>query len=91
MQGIIYMRKGVQTTHSTTYHEDAQNRGDAPVVGDPGQAETKGAPSKTRNIIRSRIRINRCQKMADYCHTTSGRKIGCALLAINHVIIRTTR
>jgi hypothetical protein len=80
MKGIIYGRKGIQSTHSTAYHEDAQNRGDAPAVGDPEQAEIKGAPSKRRNIIRSRIRINRCQKMAEFCHTTSGRKIGCALL-----------
>jgi hypothetical protein len=48
MKGIIYRRKGAQTSHSTAYHEDAQNRGDAPVVGDPDQAETKGAPKQNK-------------------------------------------
>nr|XP_051197281.1 protein FAR1-RELATED SEQUENCE 5-like [Lolium perenne] len=54
MKGIIYRRKGAQTSHSTAYHEDAQNRGDAPVVGDPDQAETKGAPKQNKRYYKDK-------------------------------------
>ncbi|KAK1686409.1 hypothetical protein QYE76_047257 [Lolium multiflorum] len=54
MKGIIYRRKGAQTSHSTAYHEDAQNRGDAPVVGDPDMAETKGAPKQNKRYYKDK-------------------------------------
>jgi hypothetical protein len=54
MKGIIYRRKGDQTSHSTAYHEDAQNRGDAPVVGDPDKAETKGAPKQNKKYYKDK-------------------------------------
>ena len=54
MQRIISRRKRVQATRATAFHEDAQNRGDAPVVGDPEQAETKGAPKQNKKYYRDK-------------------------------------
>ncbi|XP_071683358.1 uncharacterized protein [Lolium perenne] len=48
------LRKGDQNSHSTAYHEDAQNRGDAPVVGDPDKAETKGAPKQNKKYYKDK-------------------------------------
>jgi zinc finger SWIM domain-containing protein 3 len=54
MKGIIHRRKGDQNSRSTAYHEDAQNRGDAPVVGDPDKAETKGAPKQNKKYYKDK-------------------------------------
>jgi hypothetical protein len=48
MQRIIYKHKGTLGNGSdkseTYFHETAQDKGDAAVVGDPGEVATKGAP-----------------------------------------------
>ncbi|CAM0879869.1 unnamed protein product [Alopecurus aequalis] len=54
MQSIIARSRAVQTTHVTAFHEDEQNRGDAPVVGDPEQSKTKGAPKQNKKYYRDK-------------------------------------
>jgi hypothetical protein len=72
MQRIIYKHKGTLGNGSnkseTYFHETAQDRGDAAVVGDPGEVATKGVPKLGNQNV---------GETANYPHVTkNGRPVG---------------
>jgi hypothetical protein len=72
MQHIIYKHKGTlgngYDKSETYFHETAHDRGDAAVVGDPGEVATKGAPKLGKQNI---------GKPANYPYVTkNGRPVG---------------